>query len=931
MENFTRAFLIAAAIIFSFSGFAPTPDFSKTRDSVIYELPAFTSHSAGAMNNNLKYWIGDTISIPTVITQFNNPGDLPNATVFSEIVEVSGLYYVFVVNPVHAQLIRLDFGNSPLNRPSVVNLGTISGLFGLTIDSIWIVNEAGKWYISLTGSDPDFGKMPEMVKLNLGTNISNNTPTAVDWRYSDELFSPMDLYRFKADSSGRDNALSRTSINADFTYKQDICNPLQFEFKNETAGSTVIDWNFGIGQVAAGEDNPSTTFAGFGNYNVTLTLKTSGGDIVSISKLVTVQVVKESLIINEDSVICLGDSITLKTVQALSYCWTPSSGLSATHIANPVANPLTSTTYYLHALIKGANLIVNGDFSAGNTGFISEYQFANPNTLDGQFFVGTNPKAWNPSVSNCSDHTSGYGNMLLVNGSPDEDVKVWSQTINVTPNTNYAFSTWIQALYNDNPAELQFFINGNNIGNLIKASLPTCTWDQFYTTWNSGNNTVATIAVVNRNTETLTWGNDFALDDISFAPVTIARDSVVITVEEPPVVRTSNDTLICEGSVVPMNTTGAANYSWAPAMGLSASNIANPQASPVNTTQYIVTGFTAAGCRGEDTVTVSVNPKPTVTITADTLICANSSIQLNAGGGNTYTWAPDATLDNAAVPNPVASPVQRTVYRVLVTGANNCTSTDSVSVGIRPYPEFSVSKDLSICRGSTAMLTARGGDHYQWTTDSTVHSPSAPVTGVSPVVTTNYSVRINESTCHNDTLMNVRVEVNPTPVVTALRLNDINCTVRTAQLEANGADHYSWSPGIYLNDKNRANPVAALDSTTTFVVTGTNQYGCSATDSVVVKVTTEGRGLFLVPNAFTPNGDGLNDCFGISHWGNVQVNNFSIYNRWGECVFKAANADDCWDGTYLGKSQLTGSFAYIIEVSTPCGEVSRRGLVTIIR
>src|SRR5690606_23804259 len=139
----------------------------------------------------------------------------------------------------------------------------------------------------------------------------------------------------------------------------------------------------------------------------------------------------------------------------------------------------------------------------------------------------------------------------------------------------------------------------------------------------------------------------------------------------------------------------------------------------------------------------------------------------------------------------------------------------------------------------------------------------------------------------NDTLMNVRVEVNPTPVVAALKLNDIDCSVRTAQLQASGADTYAWSPGIYLNDVTRANPVATVDSSTTFIVTGTSEQGCSAVDSITVKVTAGGRGLFLVPNAFTPNGDGLNDCFGISQWGNVQLKDFSIYNRWGERIFKA--------------------------------------------
>ena len=660
-------------------------------------------------------------------------------------------------------------------------------------------------------------------------------------------------------------------------------------------------------------------------------METSGGNIVILSKQVAVQVSVDSLIITNDTTICEGSSLQLNAISALKYCWAPAAGLSNTSIGDPIATPSSSTTYYLISLANGygTNLIVNGDFSAGNTGFISDYSLAPISTTEGEYFVGPSSKAWNPHLEgNCPGH-SGNGNMLLVNGAPQADVNVWTQTVNVTPNTNYSFSTWIEALFRDNPAQLSFSINGNDIGDIITASLPICTWTQFYTTWNSGNNTTASIAIVNKNT--LTWGNDFALDDIVFAPVTIKRDSIVVTVEKPPVVHTSKDTLVCEGSIVQLNTTGAATYSWAPAAGLSATNIANPQASPANTTQYIVTGTSAGGCSGSDMVAVSVNPKPVVSITNDTLICVNSSLQLTAGGGNTYSWSPAATLDNAAVSTPTASPVQSTVYRVLVADANNCTSTDSVSVGIRPYPAFAVSQDQSICEGSFTMLTASGGDHYQWTPDMSVESPESASIRVSTAITTSYTVQISESACNNDTLINVRVSVNPTPQVAASKSNDINCTVRTAQLQASGADTYTWSPEIYVNDGNRANPVATVDSTTTFIVKGENQYGCSSTDTVTVKVTADGNPLFLVPNAFTPNGDGLNDCFGISQWGNVQMQEFSVYNRWGELVFAAKNPSQCWDGTFRGIQQPSGTFVYVIKVKTFCGSIDRKGLITLIR
>src|SRR5690606_29779189 len=124
---------------------------------------------------------------------------------------------------------------------------------------------------------------------------------------------------------------------------------------------------------------------------------------------------------------------------------------------------------------------------------------------------------------------------------------------------------------------------------------------------------------------------------------------------------------------------------------------------------------------------------------------------------------------------------------------------------------------------------------------------------------------------------------------------------------------------------------ATVNSTTAFIVKGANQYGCSSTDTVIVKVTSEGNPLFLVPNAFTPNGDGLNDCFGLSKWGNIQIQEFSVYNRWGELIFAAKSPSQCWDGTFKGVQQPSGTFVYVIKATTFCGTIDRKGLITLIR
>src|SRR5581483_4083813 len=129
----------------------------------------------------------------------------------------------------------------------------------------------------------------------------------------------------------------------------------------------------------------------------------------------------------------------------------------------PVATPPATTKYYFTAKITGNNLITNGDFSNGNTGFSSTYTFNPVNKTAGEYFIGSDPSAWNPAMAPCKDH-SGNGNMLLVNGSQDLNVKVWSTTVSVQPNTTYAFSSWLQSISPPNPATLQFSINGQLLG-----------------------------------------------------------------------------------------------------------------------------------------------------------------------------------------------------------------------------------------------------------------------------------------------------------------------------------------------------------------------------------------------------------------------------------------------------------------------------------
>jgi len=163
----------------------------------------------------------------------------------------------------------------------------------------------------------------------------------------------------------------------------------------------------------------------------------------------------------------------------------------------------------------GQNLVVNGDFEAGDIGFTSEYELDAQLASGGQYRMGTTSRDY-PGDAVGGDHTTGHGLMMVVNGATSR-IAVWEQTVQVAPNTSYTLSAWAASwgIQETSPAQLQFQINGSPVGVLIMPSTVAADslWQSFSAAWNSGANSSATIRIVDLIVES--DGNDFCLDDIS--------------------------------------------------------------------------------------------------------------------------------------------------------------------------------------------------------------------------------------------------------------------------------------------------------------------------------------------------------------------------------------------------------------------------------
>lgn len=166
--------------------------------------------------------------------------------------------------------------------------------------------------------------------------------------------------------------------------------------------------------------------------------------------------------------------------------------------------------------------VVNGDFSAGNTGFTSAYPYvsgAGSLWTEGVYAISHNPHDEHPLAPTFYDHTTGTpsGYLMAINGASSV-ANVWCQTITVAPGSNYQFSAWFRNWSTDTVSNLpviQYEINGTLIGvSTFTFAGTLATWSQFNYTWYSGSNTSATICINDQQTAAI--GNDFAIDDISF-------------------------------------------------------------------------------------------------------------------------------------------------------------------------------------------------------------------------------------------------------------------------------------------------------------------------------------------------------------------------------------------------------------------------------
>ncbi|MBR1923165.1 MAG: hypothetical protein IJ838_05395, partial [Paludibacteraceae bacterium] len=310
-----------------------------------------------------------------------------------------------------------------------------------------------------------------------------------------------------------------------------------------------------------------TTYTASGDYMHTLTNR-MGCDSLLTLHLTIVSTTCGIAIVAPETQLCQLGTMQLTTDHEADYYLWRGTNLTDTIARNP---SVTFTTvgqyrYTLDAMYEyGSNLIYNGDFELGNTGFVTDYTLQSSAKISmGEYNVVSTPQAANTNFSNCDDH----GQILVVDGDiTDGNLRVFSTEVDVEPDTYYAFSCYVTNIF-DRPnsrgdlptlADLQFYIAGETFSEVFQPEWTTCEWKQIYKVWYSGTNTHITISLLNHCA--IAYGNDFAVDNLTFRPLCVAHDEINISVNLPTEKEesvTANDSYTWHGTTY----TASGDYTW---------------------------------------------------------------------------------------------------------------------------------------------------------------------------------------------------------------------------------------------------------------------------------------------------------------------------------------------------------------------------------
>jgi len=361
-------------------------------------------------------------------------------------------------------------------------------------------------------------------------------------------------------------------------------------------------------------------------------------------------------------------------------------------------------------------------------------------------------------------------------------------------------------------------------------------------------------------------------------------DTINVLYNPIPVIDLGNDTTICAPDNLVLDASYPnASYLW--------QNLSSLPTYTVNSTGLFYVKVTALNCSFYDSINIIVSPKPNAYLGTDTLLCNGNtfSLYLTNTGTNTFLWQDNTTSSSMPVVNPG-------LYWVQVTDGN-CINSDSIIVTAGQVPAIDLGNDTVLCPDDSITLSVTSPNSiYLWSTGDTTFWISVGQTGNYWVDVTNECGTTREA---------IQIDYTNVPLVEFG--NDTTlCMEDYFTLDA------TWPNSLYLWQDSSTLETFLVEEEGVYAVTITNTCG-SISDSISVDM--EDCDCYLyIPNAFTPNGDGLDDIFTpVAHCATIKAYSIVIYDRWGVEVFVSEDFYFGWDGTIYGEQAPLGSYSYRIK------------------
>lgn len=581
-------------------------------------------------------------------------------------------------------------------------------------------------------------------------------------------------------------------------------------------------------------------------------------------------------------------------------------------------------------------------------------------TTNYQFFAGDCPQdgfyTVRNSTSNCfsgswnyitQDHTGNpQGLFMLINASYQPGVFYLDTVKGLCPGTTYEFAAWIANMlrpYACGTAKqypnITFTIEsvtGDTLGRYNTGNLPensgAAMWIQ-YGLFFTMPPAQSTVVVRMTNNAPGGCGNDLALDDITFRP---CGPSVNASIQGSDSIKVA----VCDGQSNVYNFRGLLSagfnnpaYQWQNSMdsgktwndisGSVAITYTKPQTTVPASFLYRMVAAEGANisnnaCRvHSNTITVTVNPLPKINIPASHSLCTNDTLTLSVTGGQTYSWqGPNnyTSTDSAIIiPNPGLQYSGN--WYTQATSPLGCQVSATTAIAIHTAPVAFAGNDAFICQGNTVQLTGTGagdGGTYSWypatgLSAADIYNPIA-----SPADSTLYTLTIKDANnCVVRDTMSVNVWHNPTANAGPDKRIREGEQVQLAGTAGGTSITYRWQPLYNIDNPALLQPTVYPLHDTTYILTVNSQVGCgTAADKVFVRLLEKVR----IPNAFSPNGDGINDNWQIEKLYTYPEADVYIYNRYGQPVFHSKGYYKPWDGRMNNQLMPPGTYYYVIDV-----------------